>query len=295
MVRLAWAATLTFLLAIAACDRERRFEGRDAREWATLLDAADPDVRFRSVSAIGLLGDAHPAIVSRVSLSLGDSDEGVSGMAVNVLLELAGSSPSGARSVTRSASMRLALSANANERTLAAHVLGAQGLDAARESPVLTRALDDASPQVRVAAASALAKIGALSAIAALHRVALNDPSEDVRAEAVEAIVGIDPRHGRTMETIRRLLHDSSPLVRERAVYALASCGSAAPSGVAWLPDLIAALSDSAPSVRAAVAESLRLLGPRAVAAIPRLRNALDDESAHVRARARAALDAIHP
>lgn len=62
----------------------------------------------------------------------------------------------------------------------------------------------------------------------------------------------------------------------------------------AAVPDLIAMLCDSSPSIRAKAAECLRAIGAAAAAALPALTAALDDDDMEVRVRAAEAMEAIH-
>jgi HEAT repeat protein len=240
------------------------------------------------------LGATEPATIQRLALLLGDGDDDVRTAAMHVLLDVAAASPNHASRVVEAVSTRLVASPNPDERTSAAHFLGAVGAGGGRRTGRLVDALADPHPRVRAAAAASLGKVADGSTAQALRRTAEADSSEDVRAEAVEAVTLVDPEGDESFATVRRALRDPSPVVRERAVFAVAAlCGGATSRLDRAMPDLIGALSDSRPAVRVAAAQSLATLGGRATNALSALRGLLDDESLFVRARALAALDAI--
>lgn len=197
-------------------------------------------------------------------------------------------------------------------RATAAFALGDMG--SSRATPALLTALDDASREVRSAAARSLGRLGAVEAVEPLvlslaegripHAVAghalltigptalpplrlLEERADaEVRTAAVE-LVGL---LGEASDggLLRKRLRDSSAEVRVRAAIALGRLGAA--EAAAGLRD---ALQDRIPSVRAAAATALGLVGDRA--AVPALLHAARQERFDAAQAAAVALARIDP
>lgn len=212
--------------------------------------------------------------------------------------------------------------ADADDRRLAAVVLGRIGPSTEAAVPVLTEALADEYSEVRLAAAEALGRIGpaAEPALSAL-KGALADEHSEVRLAAAEALGRIGTAAEPAVLTLTQLLVDEFPGVRLAAAKALGRIGRAAEPAA---PALITALMNPAPEIRSAaatalgrmeaavpammralaapgwqvrsgVASALGQIGPAAEAAVPSLIEALADEHSDVRLAAAEALGRIGP
>jgi HEAT repeat protein len=116
----------------------------------------------------------------------------------------------------------------------------------ARAIPLLERALrEDASSQVRAAAAVALADVGAGEALASLL-VAVEDDDGHVRQMAITALGEIGD--ARATQRLERALRDARPEVRYQAVIAFARVAKEDPPSVCRC--LLGALGDSDGAIR---------------------------------------------
>jgi HEAT repeat protein len=190
---------------------------------------------------------------------------------------------------------------------------------ARRETPgIIARALHDAAPPSRIAAATALADLGATDQLPAL-REALSDPDPRVRGMVQIALARLrDPQAGlsiqellsspvgqirllaaRTMaqdapqgrwtDTAETLLQDDDALVRIDAARLLLEHD--VPSAGAARDTLRAALADPTPAVRSRAAEATRMLATSGERAEPKtLRSLLRDQLPEVRLEAARAL-----
>jgi lysophospholipase L1-like esterase len=156
-------------------------------------------------------------------------------------------------------------------------------LDAPRE---LVRALRDGDPQTRAAAAWALRREPAGSAVPALA-LCLADPSPVVRAEAAAALGAAGASASPAREALFERLGDASEPVRWAAAQTLARIGVASPE---WTAPLAGALRSEDPYVRGFAAFTLGEIGPAASDAVPALVEALERDEAYGRGGAAAAL-----
>jgi len=133
---------------------------------------------------------------------------------------------------------------------------------------------------------NAIAEIAALDTpeVVPVLLEALTDTSPDVRAAAAEALAGLATRHPVDVLPLTKLLADSADRVREATAHALTTIGSAA------VDELLHVLADDDSStVRGAAADILGDIGNQA--ALEPLQTAYqDDPSLWVRSRARLAL-----
>jgi HEAT repeat protein len=148
-----------------------------------------------------------------------------------------------------------------------------------RATPALIDALDD-SPEIVVAAAAALAKLGDARAFEPLLRlVAHRDPS--VRQATIGALNSLG--HPDMPARVAVMLDDSDPRVRESAVRIAGYFGYRETAA-----RLIASVTDPEETVRRAALEHLPYLDDPAV--VPAMTAALDRETPRVRAEAARAL-----
>jgi HEAT repeat protein/beta-lactamase regulating signal transducer with metallopeptidase domain len=149
-----------------------------------------------------------------------------------------------------------------------------------RALPALAGALGDEVPDVRVAVAYALAEMEDERAIAPLADL-LNDPSTDVRRIALEGLSNFDG--GVPAPAIVRAMRDADPEIRQQAAHLAGESGDRA-----LVDPLLRLLGDGDAEVRHAALEAVGELGdPAAAEAAAR---ALDDADPEVR---RAALDVL--
>ena len=133
-------------------------------------------------------------------------------------------------------------------RATAAKLLGDRA-DEQDTDPLVARLAEDRDPIVRKRAAEALEAIAAPAAVAGLAR-GLRDPIEDVRLAVVRGLRRLDPGYA-LAELSRLAIEDPSFEVRVQAVGALGETGSPE----AW-PVLEQALADENEFVRAATAHA---------------------------------------
>jgi len=176
-------------------------------------------------------------------------------------------------------------------------LLGDFGPAASAAVPVVTEALRDPSPRVRLAAAVALGDIGP-GAKAALPDLvhSLVDSREPVRKASAEALGKIDPNWASSYEIQPSVISIVKRLKegREAGQAAVEACAVIGPPSV---PALVEALESSDERiVRERAATALGLIGPGAQQAIPALGNAArDDSHGYVREAADKALQQIDP
>ena len=163
-----------------------------------------------------------------------------------------------------------ALDPDPRTRHIAIEVLG----QLAGGDDVLVAALRDADDDVRLAAASALARRDNPAL-----RAALDDPDDAVRAAGAAALLDREPRARATLDALMR---SRDPELRLVAVQGLACA-----SGPAAADAIVELARDADPRVRAAAVRALPAAGPPAIAL---LRDALRDEHRGVRLAAADAL-----
>lgn len=145
------------------------------------------------------------------------------------------------------------------------------------------------NPEVRAAAATALAKIGndAAPALPALSR-ALQDKDPKVRSSAVEAFGSIGKR-AMIPYLVANLKHENAS-VRYNAAHGLTRLGNYAESAVPTLTDT---LKDKEAWVRLTAATALGNIGVRALSSLPALVTNMEDKDISVRHSAAYALGSI--
>jgi HEAT repeat protein len=152
-------------------------------------------------------------------------------------------------------------------------------------APRLVERLTDVSPEVRAAAARALAAgyphTPGVAADALVKR--LDDPSVEVRKEALGALGGLASPGQRVVAALLRTLRDDpTPAVRGEAARAL---GGLQANENAVVTALIAALSDADPFVVRQAVRALGKLGPAAFAAAEELERIARDPEADAELR----------
>ena len=153
---------------------------------------------------------------------------------------------------------------------------------------LLTEALQDENPPVRIAAARALGSIGP-KAIGSLTAALTND-SAGVRAAAAEALGLIGQAARVARSSLLDAWEDNDLGVAIRATVAMARIG---PDRENFITTLKLALDEDNHRMRVGAATGLFMLGPIARSAVPNLIDALEDDSTDVRMTACDALGAI--
>lgn len=131
-----------------------------------------------------------------------------------------------------------------------------------------------------------------LSAVIAKFKAVKGDDEQSVdeRSGLAQAIAKFDsPKALAFLGTVLR--EDKSRLVKLNTMYALNSLG---PKAKPVVPDLVAALKDAEPAVRAAAATTLGVIGPDAKAAAPELLAFLKDAAQAVEVRGASAAALAH-
>jgi HEAT repeat protein len=180
---------------------------------------------------------------------------------------------------------------NDQVRIAAATALGRIGPEAKASIPSLIEALDDKHRYVRAEAAKALSRMGdaADAAVRPLFQVMV-DEDIGVRHNAAEALARIGPVAFPSL--IERLKHEDKQ-VRMEAAYGLGVTGGDATDDVCLA--LADALKDPDRDVRQLAAESLGKIGLIAKPAFSALIQTLQDEDQFVRLHAAYALSLIDP
>lgn len=226
-------------------------------------------VRRRAAEMLGDVGDVDDTQVTETlaDLALEDDDAEVRAMAVDALSDLGQEAleqliardsaldadiEPGDTDWTAIRAFADALSAERPEcRMAAASALGRIG-DQDGVAPLRKR-LDDEDPRVRERVCYALGRIGHPQAVDALIE-RLDDEFERVRSSAADALGSIAT--GRALAALTEMLDDDNEAIRRVAASALGNAGSAEP-----VPDLVAALNDDHEAVRyAAVFSIIELL-----------------------------------
>jgi hypothetical protein len=120
----------------------------------------------------------------------------------------------------------------------------------------------------------------------------LNETSNANRTEWIRAVGYFGSDGVPAVPELIAALSDSSPTIRSAAAGAIAQIGPKAPGAI---PALAKCLSDSSPQVRDLAAIALRSMGPIAAGALPELIRALNDPMDFVRAPVAEALGAMGP
>lgn len=143
--------------------------------------------------------------------------------------------------------------ADAAARREAVQALGAIGVESV---PALVAALNDASADIRTAAADALGRVGpeAKAALPALTAT-LKDPEKAVRQHAAFALGVVDPEDAAVLPALVELLKDSDLEVRRHAALSLGRLG---PSARPALEVLMEASKDADSRFRQLIQNAIR-------------------------------------
>ena len=277
--------------ALRALSWERTLPLSNAVELAVLGALLDADAENRDLARAILRGQVIDPDAAEVLPLLLECVRGVDpGVRCDATLYLRSHTPTPASL----AALVYVLEEDLEEacRAEAARALGSLG-PRAKRAPALSRALADASPQVRLAALKALGTLGECSpeTLRALMGT-LGDLDSAVGEQAPWTLVAVAPR-----EHVGSLLASATRWTGWRTRAGAARTLSMLPQGVApqRVEVLIAVLSDSASRVRIEGALGLRRLGPQGAPAAEALSRSLLDPSWEVRSAALSALEEFGP
>jgi HEAT repeat protein len=223
-----------------------------------LLESDSTAVRVRSAKLLGEVADSSDtdAVETLVSVSVTDDTEEVRSAAVEGLDDI------GSEAVEQ----------------LLVKITGSKIQDGAAWATAkkFANALSSEVPELRMAAASALGKLGETSAVPALVNQ-LTDENPKVRVRCCAALAQLD--HPKAVPALIERLSDPNGEVRREAAVSLASIGT--DQALAALLDM---LDDDNTSIRRIAASSLGEAGT--VEAVQPLADALTDENSAVRSAA---------
>ncbi len=223
-----------------------------------VLESDSPAVRARAANLLGQVADSsdNESVETLVSVSVTDDNEDVRAAAVKGLDEI------GSEAVEQ---LLVKITGSKVDE-------GADWATAKRFANALTSDV----PELRMAAASALGKLGEPSAVPKLVE-ALDDENPNVRSRCCAALAQLD--HPQAVPPLINRISDPNADVRREAAVSLASIGT--DQALAALLDM---LDDPNTSIRRIAAASLGEAGT--VEAVQPLTDALNDESSAVRSAA---------
>ena len=236
----------------------------DVQELIRVLRESDKDrMQLRAAELLGNFpdhDDRRDVVNALVQAAKKDNDE-VTAAAIDSLDELGGNAidqligsmagtdlDADAADWVKAKAFMQALDADVPElRMAAANGLGRLGQ--ADSVPKLTERFEDSDPRVRARAARSAGKIGDSRATSALETL-LTDPKGAVRREAAEALGNIGNRQA--LQTLLPMYEDDNEQVRRIAVGAFGNFENDNP-----IDHLVEALSDDSPAVRRTAVYSL--------------------------------------
>ena len=247
------------------------------------MKAGDPDLRIRFVTALGDVGPGAAVAIPDLARAAVDGDEEIRTAAVEAL----GFVGKGSAAVTVIPVLISALKdPDSKVRANAVRGLSGIGPKTERVVPALVAALGDSNGAVASDASFALSKIGLPALPSILALVADRDPelsgqAENILSELFPTDPDLRPSHEAKDQRLFRIkkarsvllsaLKSTSERVRDRVADLLADLGESI------VPDLIVALGDGTPSLRAGAAQVLELIGPKARPAVDALHRCLND------------------
>lgn len=238
-----------------ACTSDPGYKGRSSADWIGQLERGAPNARVDAAFALGHVLELQPnvrRVVRALSIAVRDTSDEVR-IAAAVALRRAGER---ARDAVPGIAEMLKDSAHANVRRTAAVLLGDLGrYDPGRAVPPLERALADGNAEVRLAAGSALGRLGRdAGASTPALTAASADPDPGARVQAIDALSRVGFPHDTVATILQHALADSVTAVRVAAIQAIARFASE-PSQLAQL--LGEASTDREAVVRLAVVNAL--------------------------------------
>ena len=256
-----------------------------AAHMVPLLADRDQAIRMRARLTVEAIGEAAiPPLVSAL-------DDDSCGEAAAI--ELARQVPQ----ATRHLQPLLAPQNSAEVRVRAARILmqaAAFGRHTAHETVQMVELLRDPQAEIRHMAADALGYVGPdAKPFAEPLAAAVDDANPQVSIAAVRALTRVDPHAFQLVQAyLEQLLRSDDPEVRHATVSAISFFGS---SAQAMTPQIVALLTDDTPGVRRAAACALGSLEARNAVAIEALIVSLQDEDAQVSASAALSLGMLTP
>ncbi|MBL8795988.1 MAG: HEAT repeat domain-containing protein, partial [Planctomycetia bacterium] len=245
-------------------------------------------------AAAGALGKIRPrtnkdAVAALRAAAAKDPQAKVRAEAVAALGDLGKGDKDATKSLVQELISDLATAAkdrDANVRRNAAQSLGGYGSRAEKGIPALTALVSDPEGPTRLAAVTALGKIGEPAVDPGLVK-AVRSQHPDVRKAGMEALMKIGAEAYRAVPAVAGLLQDEDPAARADAAEFLGVVG---PNAEKAVKELAAVLDDPNDTVRSRTADALGKIGKPAV---PALIQALQNTNAGVRNQAATALAAI--
>lgn len=179
---------------------------------------------------------------------------------------------------------------NPRTRRYCAELIGSLGPKARNAIPFLAEHLKDPDASVRMAAVSALGKIGAASitVIPALCDIFTYDDDDSVKMETVSALLNIDNRSPEVFNRLSELLRTKSKDLREYTIGELGKTGKQA------IPVLLPLLKDENPVMRRKAVQSFGDMGNEAMEVVSKLSDMLiNDPDVFVRSLAKTSISKI--
>lgn len=256
-IGLVLATVAAFLAIIHYFTREqpRRAWNKPLSYWVASLHSRSIASRDSGLSALEYLETSTPATVAILAPLVGDSDKELRGRAAALLIALARSSRERADDVERAMTAILGAGGSGAERAQSALVLASLWRDSSA-IVALTRAIHDPDREVRAAAAFALGSGNAQGSHAALYALlrAMQDTAAEVRAAAMESLRKAWPDQPAVLQAAGIAVTDTSSIVREEAIHALAAFG---PRARPFRRHIENAENDSSPAVRSLARNAL--------------------------------------
>jgi HEAT repeat protein len=252
---LACAAAIVAVVHYFTRTPSRKAWNEPLSHWTAALRSPLPASRDSALIDIEELGAASPSTVALVAPLVEDSDGDIRVRASAMLIALSRAGTKCADAVEQSMLRTVTSGRTAHARAKAALVLGKTRSDST-STAALMRAIDDPADEVRAAAAFALGEVVArrpADAMRALLR-ASQDSAADVRAAALESLRRSWPDDESLLRVAAVALGDTSVVVREQAIQALAGFGARA---LRYRPDIMIASRDADLSVRMAAKSAL--------------------------------------
>ncbi|MGE3807476.1 MAG: HEAT repeat domain-containing protein, partial [Gemmataceae bacterium] len=156
--------------------------------------------------------------------------------------------------------------------------------------PALVQALNDPSDEVGAQDVQALRKIGAKALPELVKAMSAKDATSTLKARGAETMIGISPLSDDALGVLLKGIEDPDVYVRVQSAIALGKSDTHAPKAV---PVLAAALKDDSDVVRLLAINALGAMGPVAQPAIPALQGVLNDSDPDIRDAASTALKSI--